>query len=186
MSWLARKPIPIPTGVTVTVTSGVVEARGPNGTLSFRVHPDVAVVAETSGVRVAPATGRERTRRVSAQLGTTWALIRNAVEGVTRGFERQLELQGVGYRAEVSDRRLTLTVGFTHPVVIEAPEGVRFAVEKNRITVSGAGKELVGEVAASIRRVRPPEPYKGKGIRYVGEVVRRKAGKVAGSTAAGA
>lgn len=184
MSRLARKPVSLPAGVMALVRDGLLEVKGPKGTLSVRLHPDVTVATEESGIRVRITAGRESIRGVHAQLGTAWALIRNAVEGVSRGFERQLELQGVGYRVEAAGRRLTLAVGFTHPLVVEAPEGIAFSVEKNRITVAGIDKALVGETAASIRRIRPPEPYKGKGIRYVGEVVRRKAGKVAGATAA--
>lgn len=181
MSKLARRELMIPDGVSVTVSDGTVQARGPQGTLSVPVHADIAVRAEAQAVIVRPRPGREQVRGVRAQWGTTWALIRNALEGVTKGFERRLELHGVGYRAELTGRTLRLSLGFTHPVAVEAPEGITFRVEKNLLTVAGAEKQQVGEVAAAIRRLRPPEPYKGKGIRYLGEVVRRKAGKAAGA-----
>lgn len=186
MSRLALKPLSIPSGVTVTVRDGVLSAQGPKGTLTVRIHPDVAVTIDGSALTVIPVAGREDAKGVRAQWGTVWSLVRNAVDGVARGYAKQLELQGVGYRAELAGQTVRLAVGFTHPVDIPAPSGVTFRVEKNIITVEGADKALVGEVAASIRRVRPPEPYKGKGIRYVGEVVRRKQGKVAGAGATAA
>lgn len=184
MSRLGRRPIPIPPGVTVTLVGGHLEATGPKGTVAIRLPRDVVVEAADSTVTLRPASGKERARGVSARWGTTSALIRNALSGAAAGFEKKLELHGVGYRAEVTDRTLHLSVGFSHPVEVEAPEGIIFSVEKNIITVAGVAKDAVGEIAAAIRRVRPPEPYKGKGIRYVGEVVRRKAGKVAGTTTA--
>lgn len=184
MSLLGRKPIPLPDGVAVTVGQGTIEVRGPKGALSVRMHPDIAVRVEGPNVAVAPAPDRVGARGVSAQWGTQWSLIRNAVFGVARGFEKQLELHGVGYRAEVSGNTLRLNVGFTHPVELTAPEGILVSVEKNIVKIQGVDKGRVGEHAAAIRRVRPPEPYKGKGIRYVSEVVRRKEGKVVGATSA--
>lgn len=184
MSLLGRKPIPIPSGTTVTVDGAVVTAKGPQGTLSVAVHPDIQAVLEGAQIWIRPAAGREQVRGVSAQWGTSWALVRNAVEGVSKGFTKRLELHGVGYRAEISGRTLRLSVGFTHQVEVAPPEGLVVSVEKNTITVHGADKALVGAYAAAVRRVRPPEPYKGKGIRYVGEIVRRKVGKVAGGAAA--
>lgn len=184
MSHLGKKPLPIPEGVSVSIGDDVFEARGPKGTLSVRVHPDIVVAAEGGSVTVQPRAGREGVRGARAQWGTVWALVRNTLAGVASGFLKQLELQGVGYRAELAGRTVKLSLGFTHPVEVEAPEGITIRVEKNIITVEGADKARVGEVAASIRRLRPPEPYKGKGIRYLGEVVRRKAGKVAGGTTA--
>lgn len=186
MSRLARKPIPMAEGVAGTVTGPTFEVRGPSGTLSVVVHPDITVRVEGNLVSVGPRLGRAEARGVRAQCGTVWALIRNAVEGAQKGFQKRLELHGVGYRAELHGQTLRLALGFTHPVEVVAPSGITFVVEKNVITVQGAEKARVGEVAASIRRFRPPEPYKGKGIRYVGEVVRRKAGKVAGATSTGA
>lgn len=186
MSRLARKAIPLAEGVTGTVTGSVFEVRGPSGTLSVPLHPDVTARVEGNLVMVSPLLGREEASGVRAQCGTAWALIRNAVEGAQKGFAKRLELHGVGYRAELQGQTLRLALGFTHPVEVVAPAGITFAVDKNVITVLGPEKARVGEVAASIRRFRPPEPYKGKGIRYVGEVVRRKAGKVAGATSTGA
>lgn len=183
MSLLGRKPIPLPDGVAVSLREDALEVRGPQGTLLVRRHPDIVVQVEGSNVRVAPAPDRVGMRGVSAQWGTQWSLIRNAVVGVARGFEKQLELHGVGYRAEVSGNTLRLNVGFTHPVELQAPLGISVSVEKNLVKVQGADKAKVGEFAAAIRRVRPPEPYKGKGIRYASEVVRRKEGKIVGATA---
>lgn len=184
MSLLGRKPIPLPAGVTVTVTPGRFEAQGPKGTLSVRLHPDLVATVEGAAVWVKPGAGRERAKGVAAQWGTQWALVRNCVQGVQKGFSKQLELQGVGYRAEASAKGLKLLVGFSHPVELAPPPGIAATVEKNIITIAGADKHAVGEFAAAVRRVRPPEPYKGKGIRYVGEVVRRKVGKVVGTTGA--
>lgn len=186
MSRLARKAIPLADGVTGTVTGSVFNVQGPNGALSVPLHSDVTARIEGNLVMVSPRPGREEASGVRAQCGTAWALIRNAVEGVKKGFEKRLELHGVGYRAELHGQTLRLTLGFTHPIEVTMPQGITFLVDKNVITVSGAEKARVGEVAASIRRFRPPEPYKGKGIRYQGEVVRRKAGKVAGATTSGA
>ncbi len=184
MSLLGRKPIPIPDGVTVTVADGRVNAQGPKGSLSVRVPPELAATVDGSQLWVKPQPGRENAKGVSALWGTQWALVRNVIQGVSQGFVKQLELHGVGYRAEISGNALKLIVGFSHPVELVPPEGVAATVEKNVITVAGVDKSAVGEFAAAARRVRPPEPYKGKGIRYVGEVVRRKVGKVVGATGA--
>ena len=186
MSRIGRQPIPLPGGVTVVIEGQKVSVQGPKGSLELSAHPRITVVQEGGQVVVKPAAGREGAKGVAALWGLTRALIANLVAGVTHGFVKQLELHGVGYRAEVKGTILTLNVGFSHPVEIPAPEGIRFSVDKNVITVSGIDKHLVGETAAKIRRVRPPEPYQGKGIRYVGEYVRRKAGKVVGTTAGGA
>lgn len=186
MSLLGRKLLPIPDGASVTVEGQVVTVKGPQGTLTVSLHPDVRAAVEGKAVRVLPAAGRERAKGVSAQWGTAWALLRNALQGATAGFAKRLELQGVGYRAELVGNTLRLSVGFTHPVELPLPAGVALAVDKNIMTVSGVNRQQVGEFAAVIRRVRPPEPYKGKGIRYLGEVVRRKVGKVVGAAGAGA
>lgn len=183
MSRLGRTPIPIPVGVQVRIENRTLEARGPLGTLAVRLHPDVDAYVEDTQVTVRPSLGREQKRGVSAQWGTVWSLIRNALQGVSQGFTRRLELHGVGYRAEASKDTLRLALGFSHPVVIKAPPGIAFSVEKNTVTVSGFDKAVVGEVAAAIRRARPPEPYKGKGVRYQGEVIRRKPGKSATGSA---
>lgn len=186
MSRLARKAIPVADGLSALVEDGTFSARGPAGTLVVKIHPDILVRVEGGAVTVAPRPSREQVRGVRAQCGTVWSLIRNALEGARRGFEKRLELHGVGYRAELVGNTLRLSLGFTHPVEVAAPDGIHFRVEKNIVTVAGADKARVGEAAASIRRLRPPEPYKGKGVRYAGEIVRRKAGKVAGATTPGA
>lgn len=184
MSLLGRKPILLPDGVSLAVERESVHVRGPAGELTVRRHPGIAVEVVEAAVHVKPAEGAEGLRDSSAQWGTQWALIRNAVLGVTKQFEKQLEIQGVGYRAESSEGTLRLKVGFTHPVELQAPTGVSVRVEKNVVTIQGADKQRVGAFAAEIRGIQPPEPYKGKGIRYVGEVVRRKKGKDSSATTA--
>jgi large subunit ribosomal protein L6 len=182
MSRIGRQPVTIPSGVTVTLEGQQVTIRGPKGTLVLTAHPFIAVEQRDGFLLASPAKGKEDLKGVSAFWGLTRALLQNLVQGVTQGFEKRLELQGVGYRAEVKGTTLVLSVGFSHPVEMPPPPGIVFAVDKNVITVSGIDKALVGETAARIRRVRPPEPYKGKGVRYVGEHVRRKTGKVVGTT----
>lgn len=182
MSKVGRQPIVVPDGVTVVVRGQRVEATGPRGSGRLDVPPAVTVTRDGGMLRVAPAPGRERARGVAALWGTSRAHVRNLVEGVEKGFEKRLALHGVGYRAEVHGGVLTLHVGFSHPVRLAVPDGITVSVEKNTIIVSGIDRHAVGEAAASIRRVRPPEPYKGKGIRVVGERVRRKVGKVVGGT----
>jgi len=196
MSRLGRQPIALPAGTTVTVTGERVEASGPKGLLTLVVPRILEVVASGASLLVRPRAGpaaggngaavSQRSSAQRALWGTTWAHLRNAVVGVSEGFERQLELQGVGYRADLSGSRLRLSLGFTHQVEVTAPSGITFRVEKNIITVTGANKHTVGEMAASLRRLRPPEPYKGTGVRFVGEVVRRKAGKTASAGTAAA
>lgn len=182
MSRIGKNPIQIPQGVTVSFNGANVSVTGPKGTLSLEVHPVIAVEQQESLIVVKPKQGKEQAKGAGALWGMTRALIQNLISGVTQGFEKKLELQGVGYRAELKGQTLVLHVSFSHPVEIVAPQGISFSVEKNIITVSGIDKYLVGETAARIRRVRKPEPYKGKGIRYVGEHVRRKEGKVAGGS----
>jgi large subunit ribosomal protein L6 len=179
MSRIGKQPIIIPSGVTVAVDGSQVSVKGPKGTLSVAVHDDIAVAVE--GNELICSIGH-KTKKAPALWGTMRAILANAVAGVHEGFTKKLELQGVGYRASLVGKNLQLLVGFSHPVLIEAPEGVSFAVEKEIITVTGFDAYVVGQIAANIRKIRPPEPYKGKGIRYVGEHVRRKVGKVVGST----
>jgi large subunit ribosomal protein L6 len=169
-------PIPVPQGVTVDIKKNTVRVKGPKGELLRTFDPDMQIKLEDSQVIVQRPTDHRRHRALH---GLTRALLNNMVIGVSQGFVRRLQIEGVGYRAEMQGRNLVLNVGYSHPVVIEPPEGIIFEVEKGyrSLTVSGTDKELVGEMAARIRRVRPPEPYKGKGIRYEGEYVRRKAGK---------
>jgi large subunit ribosomal protein L6 len=176
MSRIGRKPITIPSGVEITIGDGnYVEVKGPKGMLSQRFHPDLAVTKEDGTISVVRPDDEREHRAVH---GLTRSLINNMVVGVTEGFKKNLDIQGVGYRAAIDGRTLVLNVGYSHPVRMNPVEGVMFAVDgPNRIIVSGADKQQVGEEAARIRRTRPPEPYKGKGIRYEGEYVRRKAGK---------
>jgi large subunit ribosomal protein L6 len=169
-------PITIPQGVTVDVNKSTVRVKGPKGELSRSFDPDMQISLEDGTLIVQRPTDRRRHRALH---GLTRSLLNNMVVGVSEGFVRRLEIQGVGYRAGLQGEDLVLNVGYSHPVVVEPPDGISFQVEKNyrEISVSGVDKEMVGEMAARIRRVRPPEPYKGKGIRYEGEYVRRKAGK---------
>ncbi len=178
MSRIGRQPIEIPEGVQVEVAEGnVVTVTGPRGTLSQRLHPDIRVVREDGLVRVERPSDEGFHRSLH---GLCRTLLANMVEGVTRGFEKRLEIVGVGYRAALRGEDLELSVGYSHPVLVPRPEGIEFEVPTpTRIVVRGNDKQLVGEVAARIRKVRKPEPYKGKGIRYEGEQVRRKAGKAA-------
>ncbi|RJQ36018.1 50S ribosomal protein L6 [Candidatus Parcubacteria bacterium] len=181
MSRIGKQPIELPSGVSARFTDGALTVTGPKGTLARTIRPEVTITIEGTVLSVAPA---KETRDTPAYWGLTRALIANMVEGVAKGFTRKLEIEGVGYRATLDGQTLVLAIGFSHPVRIPPPEGITFAVEKNAVTVSGADKELVGDTAATIRRIRPPEPYKGKGIRYAGEIIRRKAGKKAAAAGA--
>jgi large subunit ribosomal protein L6 len=175
MSRIGRKPIPVPTGVTVTVEPEVVRVNGPRGTLEERKHREITIREEDSTLVVERPTDRGEHRALH---GLYRSLVANMVEGVTAGFQKTLEIQGVGYRAALKGRDLELALGYSHPVSIKAPEGIEFEVpQPTRVVVKGISKQLVGEVAANIRKQRPPEPYKGKGIRYEGEYVARKVGK---------
>ena len=175
MSRIGKQPIEIPSGVDVKLQGRSIEVKGSKGQLTFEHHPDITVVHEDGVIRVTRPSDEPRHRALH---GLTRALLANMVEGVTKGFSRSLELHGVGYKAEAQAQGVRLLVGYSHPVDYAAPEGIDILVDDpTRIRVEGISKELVGQVAAEIRKVRPPEPYKGKGIRYVGEHVRRKAGK---------
>ena len=176
MSRLGKKPIAIPTGTTIAVVDGEVTVSGKGGTLTRTLHPAISVSVSEQEVIVAPA---KKTRLARALWGTYAAHIRNMVSGVTAPFVKKLQIEGIGYRAELAGSNLKLSVGFSHPVLVTVPQGLYVAVDKNIITISGADKELVGSFAAEVREVRKPEPYKGKGIRYEGEVVRDKQGKKA-------
>ncbi len=178
MSRIGRAPIPVPSGVQVDIDGRRVTVRGPRGELARELPPDITV-REDDGVLQVERPDDERTHR--ALHGLTRTLVNNMVVGVTQGFAKDLEIVGVGYRAAAAGpTTLELALGFSHPVRVEAPEGVTFDVPApTRITVRGNDKEMVGQVAANIRKLRKPEPYKGKGVRYAGEVVRRKAGKAA-------
>ncbi len=178
MSRIGRAPIPVPAGVDVSVVDGRITVRGPRGTLEAALPPDMTV-RQDDGELVVERPDDEREHR--ALHGLTRSLVNNMVIGVTAGFTRDLEIVGVGYRAAAQGpNRLELALGFSHPVVVEAPDGITFEVPApTRISVKGNDKQAVGEVAANIRKIRKPEPYKGKGVRYAGEVVQRKAGKAA-------
>lgn len=184
MSRLVRKPIPIPDGVTVSARAGGVVFKGPKGEYSLRPPKSVSILVEPTFVKVA-SLGEDR--QASMNAGTFWSLAKNGLHGVASGFSKTLEIEGVGYRASMEGKTLVLALGYVKPVAFEPPEGVSIAVSKNAITVSGVDKELVGRAASEIRSLKKPEPYKGKGIRYQGEIIRRKAGKkaaAAGATAA--
>ena len=181
MSKIARNPVPVPAGVTVELNGRTMKARGPKGELSLSLHDEVTVaVADNDNgsakeIRIAPQGG---SRQAKAMWGTTWSLVRNILKGVHEGFIRDLEIQGVGYRANLQGNTLVLQLGYSHDVHYPVPEGIKIAVEKQTsITISGIDKQRVGQVAAEIRSFRPPEPYKGKGVRYKDEYIQRKEGK---------
>ncbi len=175
MSRIGKAPIEIPAGVEVTVQGNVVRVKGPKGELSREINPAMQVTIENGALRVSrPSDEREH----KALHGLTRTLIANMVEGVTKGYSKALELVGTGYRAAKQGNKLTLSVGYSHPVVFDPPAGIEFQVPApNQVIVTGIDKQLVGQVAADIRATRPPEPYLGKGIKYVGEHIRRKEGK---------
>lgn len=174
MSRIGKKPVPIPAGVEVKVGAEAVQIKGPKGSLSTPVHPTVAYSVEGSEVIVSRV---DDSRLARGQHGLRRTLLANCIDGVTKGFQRTLEVIGVGYKVAVQGKKVVLTVGFSHPVEYPLPQGVDAAVDGIKLVLTGIDKQLIGEVAAQIRRVRPPEPYKGKGIKYVEEHIRRKAGK---------
>jgi large subunit ribosomal protein L6 len=175
MSRIGKKPIEVPSTVAVAITAGRVQVNGPLGELSQQVPARMQIEQRDGEIVVTRPTDRGEDRALH---GLTRSLIANMVEGVTKGFEKRLEIQGVGYRATLKGTALELAVGYSHPVTIDPPAGITFEVpQPTQITVKGSDKQAVGEIAAKIRKVRPPEPYKGKGIRYEGERVRRKVGK---------
>jgi len=175
MSRLGKIPVAIPDGVTATLEDGVLTIKGPKGTLTREVRPDVEITIEANEVKLAPGT----TDLAKALWGTYAAHVRNMVKGVTEGFTRILDIEGVGYRAEVKGNDLVLSVGYSHLVPIAIPEGISAVVEKSAITLTGSDKDALGQFAANVRKVRKPEPYKGKGIRYRDEFIIRKQGKKA-------
>jgi large subunit ribosomal protein L6 len=178
MSRIGNKPIQIPSGVTVAVKDGMMSAEGEKTKLCKKIPPNVKITIEDSTINVKPIVN---SKTASAMQGLTRSLLASMVEGVTKGFRKDLEIIGVGYRAKVTGNSLDLTLGFSHPVVYDIPKGIAVTVTDNtKISVEGADKQLVGEVAATIRRYRKPEPYKGKGIRYVGEYIAMKVGKSVG------
>ena len=175
MSRIGKRPVTIPSGVTATVEGQTVKMKGPKGQLQFVVHDDVEVKLDKNVVKVTP---RVETNRGRALYGTARAQIANLVAGVTKGFEKKLEITGVGYRAAMQGKNLQLALGYSHDVIYPIPEGIQIAVPKpTEITITGADSQRVGQVAAEIRAYRKPEPYKGKGVKYVGEFIFRKEGK---------
>lgn len=183
MSKIGKQPVVIPAGVTVEVSGHSVIVTGSKGTIKRHFAPEISVEVSDGVVHV---SAKGNSKYVMSLFGTTRALINNDVIGVSNGWVKKLELVGTGFRAEAAGQELSLTIGYSHPVKIKAPEGISFKVEKNIVTVEGYNREIVGQIAASIRAVRPPEPYKGKGIKYIDEIVRRKAGKAAAAKTGGA
>jgi large subunit ribosomal protein L6 len=175
MSRIGKKAVPVPAGVTANVEGQKVKVKGPKGALEAVLHDDVAVKMEKNGIQVDP---RADTKRARAQWGTSRTLVANLVAGVTKGFEERLEISGVGYRASVQGKNLQLALGYSHDIVYPIPEGITIATPRPvEIVISGIDRQKVGQVAAEIRDYRPPEPYKGKGIKYAGEYIFRKEGK---------
>lgn len=182
MSRIGRKPIPILAGVKVLKTDHTVKVAGPKGELFAAVHPDIGVEIKEKSIIVTRSSDAKKQRALH---GLWRALLQNMIKGVTDGYSKKLELVGVGYRAEMKGRKLQLLIGFSHPILFAPPEGIKIeAPAQTNITVSGIDKQLVGQVAAKIRSFRPPEPYKGKGVKYENEYVRRKAGKAAAAVGA--
>ncbi len=176
MSRVGKKPVVLPAGVTADVKPDVIKIKGPKGELSLDVHPKVKVALEGSELTV--SVGRPDNKQERALWGLFRALLNNMVVGVTTGFSKVLEVNGVGYKAAVVGTKLNMALGYSHPVDMDIPKGLEVKVEKNVITISGPDRQLVGQFAAVVRQQRPPEPYKGKGIKYSDETIRRKAGKV--------
>jgi large subunit ribosomal protein L6 len=175
MSRIGKQPIAVPDGVEITIEPDLVKVKGPKGELEERVSREIGVAQENGEILVTRSTDRGEHRALH---GLTRSLIANMVEGVTNGYEKRLEIQGVGYRAQLQGKKLVLALGYSHPVELDAPDGIDFEVpQPTRVVVRGISKQAVGEIAAIIRKQRPPEPYKGKGIRYEGEYVARKVGK---------
>ena len=174
MSRIGRKPIPIPDGVKVEVKGGELHVQGPKGSMAAPLPLNITSEVADGALRFDRADQRKPTR---AAHGLARSLFSNMVTGVTEGFAKELEIQGVGYRAEVAGKTLKLTLGFSHPVEMPVPEGLKVSVQESRVRVEGVDKQAVGQFAAEIRRLRPPEPYKGKGVRYANEQIRRKVGK---------
>ncbi|MBW4484297.1 MAG: 50S ribosomal protein L6 [Tildeniella torsiva UHER 1998/13D] len=175
MSRIGKRPIPVPAKVSITIDGQDIQVKGPKGELSRTLPSGVVVLQDGETLLV---NRKDDSRLARERHGLCRTLVANMVEGVSNGYQKRLEIQGIGYRAQLQGRNLNLSLGYSHPVVFEPPAGIEFVVENNtNVVISGIDKELVGNIAASIRASRPPEPYKGKGVRYAGEQVRRKAGK---------
>lgn len=176
MSRIGKLPVPVPSGVDIKIEDGVIEVKGPKGTLTQKIPAPITIEKNEDGTLQVSRPNDERESR--SMHGLTRTLVANMVEGVTKGYEKKLEIVGTGYRVTAKGQDLELALGFSHPIAVKAPEGITFTVEgPTKLTVAGISKQLVGETAANIRKLRKPEPYKGKGVRYKGEQVRRKAGK---------
>lgn len=180
MSRIGKRPIAIPAGTDVVVGSGEISIKGKNGTLARPLHPAVAIKVENNEVIVEPAG---KSRLAGALWGTYASHVRNMIAGVNTPYVKKLQVEGIGYRAELQGKQIKLQVGYSHPVMVAIPEGLTVTIEKNVISISSADKEKVGQFAADVRAIKKPEPYKGKGIRYEGEVIRMKQGKKAGAAA---
>ena len=178
MSKIGKKPIALPDKVTINIANGLLMVKGPKGELSWQLPQGVNVLKEGNELKVKVGAAGPK-NKFSAIWGTARSLIANMITGVTEGYEKKLEIEGIGFRVQLQGDNLVLSVGFSHPVELKMPQGISAKVERNIITVSGVDKTLVGEVAANIRKIKKPEPYKGKGIHYLGETIRRKAGKKA-------
>ncbi|PIP24433.1 MAG: 50S ribosomal protein L6 [Candidatus Nealsonbacteria bacterium CG02_land_8_20_14_3_00_37_10] len=177
MSRVGKKPILIPQGVDVKIEGSKVIVKGSQGEISKEFRPEIKIETKDDKILVLPRQEKEKLKEIKALWGLTRTLVANMIEGVTAGFEKKLEIEGIGFKGEVSGEELVLYVGFSHSVKLRIPKGIKILVDKNIITVSGIDKELVGQFASIIRKVKPAEPYKGKGIKYVGEIIRRKVGK---------
>lgn len=175
MSRIGKRPISVPKNVDVKIENNVVHIKGPKGNMSFELPPMVDIRVEENVLSV--QADYENNRRAKTMMGTTQSTLQNMVVGVTQGFQKQLNLVGVGYRAAVSGNQLELNLGFSHPIRFAVPESVSVTISGNQITLESCDKQVIGQVAANIRKLRPPEPYKGKGILFVNEIIRRKAGK---------
>lgn len=183
MSRIGKQPVVIPSGVTVSIAGQTLKVKGPKGELSLTIHPKVIVTQSEKNLVV--SVKNEKVKSERALWGLFRSLVNNMVEGVTRGFTKTLEINGVGYKAAISGKNLVLNLGYSHPIEMEIPAGLEVKVEKNTITIAGIDRQLVGQFAAVVRSQREPEPYKGKGIKYSDEIIRRKAGKVVKAVGAG-
>ncbi|MDQ7814531.1 MAG: 50S ribosomal protein L6 [Patescibacteria group bacterium] len=183
MSRIGKKPIILPAGVEATLQDGEVVIKGPKGTLTVAIHPAIKVVQQAEPRSLEVQIANEEVKKAGALWGLMRQLLANSVDGVQKPFEKSLEFVGVGFKVAISGNKLNIEVGFSHPVEFILPPGIEGKVDKQILTIAGIDKQLVGETAARIRRIRPPEPYKGKGIKYVDEVIRRKAGKAAAKSA---
>ncbi len=185
MSRIGKRPVRIPDGVTLEIKGGMAHVKGTKGELSLPVLPYCSVeIKEAEGKKEAQVTISDPGRQAQANWGTMASLLKNAFLGVTQGFEKKLQFEGIGYRATVEGEKIVLALGFSHPINFPVPKGITAVMTKNIMSISGINKELVGKIAAEIRKLKKPEPYQGKGIRYVGEIVRRKAGKKAAAAGA--